>query len=316
MVRPGELVDPAYLYHWCLEPGVRDQAKGMMTGTTGRMRLAGKDLARFRIPLPSLHEQRRIVEILEDHLSHLDRGHRYLETALYRAEALRESTLFSTFSFDAPVVPLGEIASWSSGGTPAAGNAAFYEGGEIPWCNSGDLNDGRLASVPKSITQLGLDSSSAKMIEPGAVLVAMYGATIGKLAINDAAMSTNQAIAAAVVRPETVTAEYLFWFLRSQRRALRRSGKGGAQPNISQGVLKAWRIPVPSLAQQRSAVKRSEEADELVRRLRMQLWAAERRELALRRAVLAAAFEGKLTGRHTDAEVIEEIASSSSAERG
>ena len=63
-------------------------------------------------------------------------------------------------------------------------------------------------------------------------------------------------------------------------------------------------------------MKRSEEADELVRRLRMQLWAAERRELALRRAVLAAAFEGKLTGRHTDAEVIEEIASSSSAERG
>ena len=88
---------------------------------------------------------------------------------------------------------LSEIADWSSGGTPTAGNSNYY-GGDIPWLIIGDLNDGYIDSSAKTLTKEGFDNSSAKMVPIGSVLVAMYG-SIGKLGITNIECATNQAIA-------------------------------------------------------------------------------------------------------------------------
>jgi type I restriction enzyme, S subunit len=148
---------------------------------------------------------------------------------------------------------LGEIASWGSGGTPKTGESRFY-GGSIPWAISGDLNDGVIAQTSSTITEDGLNLSSAKLVSPGTVLVAMYGATIGRLGIAGTPMATNQAIAFAQVHQAVVDPKFLFWYLRSQRDELLRAGKGAAQKNISQTLLRSWPIPVPPLAEQRRIV--------------------------------------------------------------
>ncbi|WP_230195283.1 restriction endonuclease subunit S [Streptomyces coriariae] len=153
---------------------------------------------------------------------------------------------------------LASVASWGSGGTPKSGVAQYY-GGDIPWVVSGDLNDEQIHSVKLTITAEGLKSSSAKWVPEGSVLIAMYGATIGKLAITGQPLTTNQAVAFATPHQGLIDKRFLFWYLRSQRDALRKTGKGGAQPNISQAILKAWPVPVPPVAEQHRIVEALED---------------------------------------------------------
>ena len=146
---------------------------------------------------------------------------------------------------------LGDVASWSSGGTPKSRTPRYY-GGHIPWAVIGDLNDGVVTHTVGTITSAGLAASSAKVVPAGTVLVAMYG-SIGKLGIAGTEMATNQAIACA--RPiSSVDPKYLFYWLLGQRLTLLAAGKGGTQANISQSILKPWPIPVPPLEEQRRIV--------------------------------------------------------------
>ncbi|MFF2973401.1 restriction endonuclease subunit S [Streptomyces albidoflavus] len=152
---------------------------------------------------------------------------------------------------------LGDVAQWGSGGTPKA-KASDYYGGTIPWAVIGDMSDGVLLETAQTITEAGLAESSAKWIPKGSILVAMYG-SIGKLAIAGIPITSNQAIAHAVPFCEVLDVKYLFWYLRSQREKLVAAGKGGAQRNISQSILKQWPIPLPPLAEQHRIVEALEE---------------------------------------------------------
>ena len=109
---------------------------------------------------------------------------------------------------------LGDIFEIGSGGTPSKAHPEYY-GGEIPWVKTGDLKEEYLFSVEDCITEEGLKNSSAKMYEPGTVLIAMYGATIGATSILKFDACTNQACAA--FKPcKDVKPEYLYYFLRSK----------------------------------------------------------------------------------------------------
>ncbi len=152
---------------------------------------------------------------------------------------------------------LGEVADWGSGGTPKADVADYY-GGSIPWAVIGDLNDGSVGATARAITDAGLSNSSAKMVDDHTVLVAMYG-SIGKLGLPTIPMATNQAIAFARPRCGVVNRLYLFYYLMHARGALMTAGKGAAQRNISQTVLKAWPIPLAPPAEQERIVVTIEE---------------------------------------------------------
>ncbi|MFJ3893553.1 restriction endonuclease subunit S [Streptomyces sp. NPDC090083] len=154
---------------------------------------------------------------------------------------------------------LQDVAAWGSGGTPKAKVTDYYDG-DIPWAVIGDMVDGVVAKTARCITEDGLASSSAKWIPSGSVLVAMYGTgSIGKVARTAVPLTSNQAIAHAVPFPEVLDPGFLFWYLRSQRGLLEAAGKGGAQLNISQSVLKQWPIPLPPLAEQHRIVESLEE---------------------------------------------------------
>ena len=146
---------------------------------------------------------------------------------------------------------LGEVARWGSGGTPTASRSDYY-GGPIPWAVIGDLSEGPVRQTRSAITHKALQESSAKLVPPGAVLIAMYG-SIGKLGITEVEMATNQAIAFAVPY-DGLDTRYLFYYLLSQRDELGRAGKGATQQNIGQAVLKAWPIVMPQLDEQRRIV--------------------------------------------------------------
>ena len=147
---------------------------------------------------------------------------------------------------------LGHIGIWQSGGTPSRSNKSYY-GGNIPWLKTGDLNDGLITDIPESITEEAVMNSSAKLNPAGSVLIAMYGATIGKLGILTFPATTNQACCACI-QYDAVIQDYLFYFLLSQRKEFIAKGGGGAQPNISKEIIVGTMIPIPPLAEQKRIV--------------------------------------------------------------
>ena len=147
---------------------------------------------------------------------------------------------------------LGHIGIWQSGGTPSRSNKSYY-GGNIPWLKTGDLNDGLITCIPENITEEAVANSSAKLNPEGSVLIAMYGATIGKLGILTFPATTNQACCACI-QYDAVIQDYLFYFLLSQRNEFIAKGGGGAQPKISKEIIVGTMVPIPPLAEQERIV--------------------------------------------------------------
>ena len=147
---------------------------------------------------------------------------------------------------------LGSIGTWQAGGTPSRSNKSYY-GGNIPWLKTGDLNDGLITNIPESITEEAVANSSAKINPTGSVLIAMYGATIGKLGILTFPATTNQACCACI-EYFAITQHYLFYFLLSHRDKFIAKGGGGAQPNISKEIIVNTEIPLPPLSEQERIV--------------------------------------------------------------
>jgi len=191
------------------------------------------------------------------------------------------------------IVKLGEFCVTTSGGTPSRNRNDFF-GGDIPWLKSGELNNGIIKEAEEKITEAALASSNAKIIPKGTLLIALYGATVGKLGILGIDAAINQAIC-AIFTSEGISNKFLFWYLKSFRNELLNSRKGGAQPNISQGLINNLQIPLPPLREQHRIVAKIEEhfsdLDNGIENLKK----AQAQLKIYRQAVLKYAFEGKLT---------------------
>ena len=152
---------------------------------------------------------------------------------------------------------VGDVGSWSAGATPSRQHPEYYEG-EIPWLKTGDLNDGYITDIPEFVGQLALEKTSLRLNPIGSVLMAMYGATIGKLGILKIEATTNQACCACIPY-SCIENKYLFFYLMSQRKNYISMGAGGAQPNISKEKIVMSLIPVPPLDEQKRIVAKIEE---------------------------------------------------------
>ena len=151
---------------------------------------------------------------------------------------------------------LKSIGKWQAGATPSKLNPAYYGKG-YPWLNTGDLNDGVISSIPREITELALKKTSVKLIPVGSILIAMYGATIGKLGILSVEATTNQACCACTNC--LINSKYLFNFLLYYRSKFIQLGGGGAQPNISKEKIENTGIIIPPLNEQKRIVAKIEE---------------------------------------------------------
>ncbi|EGR1599037.1 TPA: restriction endonuclease subunit S [Vibrio parahaemolyticus] len=191
-------------------------------------------------------------------------------------------------------IPLEQVATWGSGGTPKRSEPSYY-GGDVPWVKTGDLGPRYLKEASEYISQLGLEKSSAKLFPKGSVAIAMYGATIGKTSILDFEASTNQACAVGYPIDGVILTDFLYYFLTSEKQNFIKKGKGGAQPNISQQLIKAHDIRLPSLPEQKRIVEKLDEVLAQVDTIKARLDGIPDLLKRFRQSVLASAVSGKLT---------------------
>ena len=251
------------------------------------------ELDKLYIPLPPIREQNRIVSEIKRWFTLIDeieQGKADLQTTIKqtkskildltihgklvpqdpndepasellkrinsKAEITCDNAHYQNLPFDVPSkwvwTTLEQIGKWQSGSTPYRLNKDYY-GGNIPWLKTGDLNDGYITHISENITEKALNETSVKLNPKGSVLIAMYGATIGKIGILTYPATTNQACCACDVS-HGIEKEYLFYFLLSHREKFIKLGGGGAQPNISKEKIINTYIPIPPHLEQKRIV--------------------------------------------------------------
>ena len=200
---------------------------------------------------------------------------------------MRESTAWV-------LVSLQDIAQWGSGGTPSRKNANYYSG-DIPWVKTGDLGPRVLNSSSEHITEEAITKSSAKLFPKGSVAIAMYGATIGKTSILGMEATTNQACAVGNPVDGVTVSEFLYYLLLNARDTFISLGKGGAQPNISQTLIKDYEVYLPPLAEQKVITEKLDTLLAQVETTKARLESTLETLKQFRQSVLAVAVGGKLT---------------------
>ncbi|PAD67939.1 hypothetical protein CHH83_16260 [Bacillus sp. 7586-K] len=155
-----------------------------------------------------------------------------------------------------------------SGTTPSASNEMYYDSPDMAWLNTGDLTDSYIEKTSKYVSQQALDEFSALTVFPkDSLVMAMYGATIGKLGITKYETTTNQACC-VLAKPREVITKFIFYWLLGHRAEIINLSQGGGQPNISQGIIRNIRIAVPPVVLQNKIVtfidKKYEEINQLI----------------------------------------------------
>ena len=191
-------------------------------------------------------------------------GKKYVDSYIYKGDdncyyekvGTNEPVRLDNLPFDIPDswcwARLGNIGDWGAGATPARTKSQYY-GGNIPWLKTGELNNDIVYGSEEHITDEALKECSLRYCRIGDVLIAMYGATIGKLAIAGVPLTTNQACCACTPY-EGIYNFYLFYFLMEEKDNFTQMGFGGAQPNISKEKIIKHLFPVPPYEEQKEIV--------------------------------------------------------------
>lgn len=267
-------VDKTYLDFVLKAPYMVQQYKKYSSNGVHRRRsLSPNDFLHIQIPLPPIQEQKAIAHALNTVRRAIDAT----ECVIEATRELKKSMMTHFFTHgpvsvdgidnnqlqntEIGVMPkqwlvktIGEIASTTSGGTPSRNRPDFFDGNNN-WLKSGELVDSTINGSEEKITKEALENSNAKVFPVGTLLIALYGATTGKVGILDVEAATNQAIA-AIFPKAGISSEYLMWALIYRREALLTERYGGAQPNISQTILSNFKVPIPPAEIQREIVKK------------------------------------------------------------
>ncbi|WP_292824851.1 restriction endonuclease subunit S [Microbacterium sp.] len=249
VLRPTPGVDPAYFAHFFRTSDYRRHISSVAAGANIN-NLRGGDLDRIEIPLPPLPEQRRIAAILDEADALRERKSR----AVHFLQALEVSTFRDRVArLQTQRVRLRSVAITTSGGTPSRSQPENF-GGAVPWVKSGEVAQGIVTSTSETITELALQRSSAKVMPAGTVVIAMYGATAGEVGVLGVDAATNQAVC-SITPAESLDAGFLRRSLLAMKEDLKSKAVGGAQPNLSQGMIRDINLDLPAVAEQRAVVQ-------------------------------------------------------------
>jgi type I restriction enzyme S subunit len=261
------------------------------TGTTMKHLNVG-DMLQFIVPHPpTLAEQEAIAGALSD----ADAWIESLEQLIAKKRQIKQGAMqdlltgkrrLPGFSGEWETKRFGDLGHFFSGGTPDTSNPDYY-GGDIPWITSGDCNLGRIFDVSGRITHAGVLNSATKWISPGTVLMALYGATAGVVAISNIAATINQAVLAINLVNQNPT--YMYQKLAMIKDWLITTYTQGGQPNLSGALVKAIEIKLPSLSEQTAISNILSDMDSKIESLEL--------KLAKARDIKQGMMQALLTGR-------------------
>lgn len=258
-------------------------------------------LYRFKFRLPPLPEQKRIVEILNDRLSAVEKARAATEAQLAAAKALPAAYLRQVFDSPEaqkwPRKKLGDIAKTCSGSTPSRSQKDYYIG-EIPWVKTGELKDGFIYDTEEHINEIALRETSVKLLPVNTLLVAMYGQgqTRGRTGLLTKPATTNQACFAILPNDNEFDPKYLqIWFRHSYLRIREETeGRGGNQPNLNGELLREQIVYLPSLEKQNEIVSNLKLSERQVEQLQESLQSQLDTINQIPAALLRQAFNGEL----------------------
>jgi len=316
-VRLGDGVEPRWVLYALQRPEVRRWAEEHRHGV-GRPRLGLKTIREIPIPLPPIDEQRRIVDLLEDHLSRLDAVETYIEANIRRAANWHSGLVSRVLWVDEyQRVEVGNLLREPMRNGRSDRAASGTEAGTRTLTLTA-VTKNAFTDDNTKLTITTSDRASGLWLEPGDVFVQRSNTPelVGTTARYDG--PTEWAIFPDLlirlrVDSRRLDSRFLTAALRSKEghNQLRRKAKGlaGSMPKIDQAAIASAVIPIPELAEQERVLEQVEQATDALDKLRSELGRARRRSAALRRSLLAAAFSGHLTGSDTDLSVAEEMIS-------
>ena len=264
------IVDGKYLNAFMHTRYIQKYFENNASGSGQRYTLSNDTISNIPVLLPLIEEQHTIGKLLAD----LDRKIELNKQINDNLEAMAKQLYdywFVQFDFpneeDKPYkssggamvwneklkreIPQGwtaakikDVAQTYSGGTPTSTNSEYYDGGDIPWINSGELNNSIITSTTNYITEEGLNNSSAKLYPQNTVLVALYGATAGKVSLLSFEACSNQAVC-GVIPQNKIKTTYIRYYLSSLYEHFITLSSGSARDNISQDTIKNTILPIP-----------------------------------------------------------------------
>lgn len=234
-------------------------------------------MEKYKLILPPLEEQEKIASILStvdeqiDNVEALIKKNKELKKGLMQTLLTKgightkfKTTEIGEIPEEWEVKKIIDIATTTSGGTPSRAKKEYYENGIYPWVKTGELYNKYISETEEYITEDALKKSSAKLVQEGAVIIAMYGATIGKLSIAKRSVTTNQACCSIICNDNICYNEYLYYRLDFEKENIINLGAGGAQPNISQDIIKSYKLAIPSIVEQQRIALILSEIDEKI----------------------------------------------------
>ena len=166
---------------------------------------------------------------------------------------------------------LESLCKIASGGTPSRSKKEYWDGGDVPWIKIGNIKSKVVSNADEYITEAGLNNSSAKLFKKGTILYTIF-ATLGEVGILDFDACTNQAIAGvSIEKPEEITADYLYYYLKSKKAEVNKIGRGVAQNNINLSILRKFLIPMRAIEEQKTIVNSLNKIESIIEKQKQQL---------------------------------------------
>lgn len=248
-----------FLYYW-----LSIKAKEYVYQGMGNPKLMTNQMEIIEIPLPPLEIQNEIVRILDTFTSHTAELQAELQARKEQYEYYRNKLLtFDENDERVKWMTLGEVSvNVCSGGTPSTSNKKYYQG-HIPWLRTQEVDWKDVFYTKIKISEDAIKNSSAKIIPPNCVIVAMYGATAGKTCINKIPLTTNQACCNLEINKDIALYKYVYYWLYKEYYKLKALGEG-SQSNISGKKIKSYAIPIPPLSEQQRIVSILDKFESLV----------------------------------------------------